>query len=167
MSGSNCCFFTCIQISQEAGKVFWYSHLFKNFLHFIVIHTVKGFSVVNKADVFLEFSCFFLYFFALIAEGGFLISLFYSLEVGIQMNISFLFSFAFHFSSFLSYVRPLLTTILPFFISFSWGWFWSLPPVQCTNLCPQFFRHCLSYLIPWIYLSLPLYNNKWFDLDHT
>ena len=61
MSGSNCFFFTCIQISQEAGKVFWYSHLFKNFLHFVVIHTVKGFSVVNKAevDVFLEFSCFF------------------------------------------------------------------------------------------------------------
>ena len=60
MSGSNCFFFTCIQISQEAGKVFWYSHLFKNFLHYVVIHTVKGFSVVNKAevDVFLELSCF-------------------------------------------------------------------------------------------------------------
>ena len=37
----------------------WYSHLFKNFPHFVVIHTVKGFSVVNEADVFLEFSCFF------------------------------------------------------------------------------------------------------------
>ena len=53
MSGSNCCFLTCIQISQEAGKVVWYSHLFKNFLQFVVIHTVKGFSIVNKAvDVF-------------------------------------------------------------------------------------------------------------------
>ena len=61
MSGSNCCFLTCIQISQEAGKVAWYSHLLKNFPQFVVIHTVKGFSVVNEAevDVFLEFSCFF------------------------------------------------------------------------------------------------------------
>ena len=61
MSGSNCCFLICIQISQEAGKVVWYSHLLKNFPWFVVIYTVKGFSVVNKAkvDVFLEFSCFF------------------------------------------------------------------------------------------------------------
>ena len=61
MSGSNCCFLTCIQISQEAGQVVWYSHLLKNFSQFVVIHTVKGFGVVNKAevDVFLELSCFF------------------------------------------------------------------------------------------------------------
>ena len=61
MSSSNCCFLTCIQISQEADQVFWYSHLLKNFSQFIVIHTVKGFGMVNKAeiDVFLELSCFF------------------------------------------------------------------------------------------------------------
>ena len=61
MSGSNCCFLTCIQISQEAGKVGWYFHLLKNFPQFVVVYTVKGFSVVNEAevDVFLEFSCFF------------------------------------------------------------------------------------------------------------
>ena len=61
MSGSNYCFLTCIQISQEAGKVVWYSHLLKNFSQFVVIHTVKGFGIVNEAevDVFLEFSCFF------------------------------------------------------------------------------------------------------------
>ena len=61
MSGSNYCFLTCIQISQEAGKVVWYSHLFKTFPQFVVIHTVKGFSIINEAeiDVFLEFSCFF------------------------------------------------------------------------------------------------------------
>ena len=49
------------QISQEAGQVVWYSHLFQNFPQFIVIHTVKGFGIVNKAeiDVFLELSCFF------------------------------------------------------------------------------------------------------------
>ena len=61
MSGSNCCFFTCIQFSQEAGQVVWYSHLFKSFPQFIVIHTIKGFSIINEAevDVFLELSCFF------------------------------------------------------------------------------------------------------------
>ena len=58
MSSSN---WTCIQISQEAGKVVWYSHHLKNFPQFAVIHTIKGFGVVNKAevDVFLELSCFF------------------------------------------------------------------------------------------------------------
>ena len=52
---------TGIHIPQETGKVVWYSYLFKNFPEFVVIYTVKGFGVVNKAkvDVFLEFSCFF------------------------------------------------------------------------------------------------------------
>ena len=61
MSSSNCCFLTCIQVSQEAGQAVWYSHLFQNFPQFIVSHTVKGFGVVNKAeiDVFLELSCSF------------------------------------------------------------------------------------------------------------
>ena len=61
MSNSNYCFLICIQISQEAGQVVWYSHLFQNFPQFIVIHTVKGFGVINKAevDLFLELSCFF------------------------------------------------------------------------------------------------------------
>ena len=63
MSSSNCCFLTCIQMSQEAGQVVWYSHLFQNFPQFVVIHTVKGFGIVNKAeiDVFLELSCLFDY----------------------------------------------------------------------------------------------------------
>jgi len=61
MSGSNYYFLTCIQISHEAGQVIWYSHLFKNFPQFIVIYTVNGCGVVNKAElgVFLEFSFFF------------------------------------------------------------------------------------------------------------
>ena len=61
VSSSNCYFLTCIQISQETGKVVWYSYLFQNFSQFVVIHTVKDFGVANKAedDVFLEFSCFF------------------------------------------------------------------------------------------------------------
>ena len=51
MSGSNCCFLTCIQVSQEADKVVWYSYLFKNIPQFIVIHTVKGFRVVSEAEI--------------------------------------------------------------------------------------------------------------------
>src|SRR5574341_1188703 len=61
MSSTNCCFLTCIQVSQEAGQVVWYSCLLKNFPWFIVIQSVKGFGIVNKAeiDVFLELSHFF------------------------------------------------------------------------------------------------------------
>ena len=61
MSSSNCCFLTCIQISQLAYQVVWYSHLLKKFPQFVVIHTVKGFDIVNKTarDIFLELSCFF------------------------------------------------------------------------------------------------------------
>ena len=61
MSGSNYCFLTSIQVSQEAGNVVWYSQVLKNFPQLVVIYTVKGFGVVNKAevDVSLELSCFF------------------------------------------------------------------------------------------------------------
>ena len=61
MSSSNSCFLTCIQISQEADQVVWFSHLFKNFPQFVVTHTVKGCGIVNNAevDIFLELSCFF------------------------------------------------------------------------------------------------------------
>ena len=60
ISGCNCCFLTYIQISQEAGQVVWYFHLFQNFPQFVVVHIVNGFGIVNKveADVFLELSCF-------------------------------------------------------------------------------------------------------------
>ena len=60
MSSPNCCFLTCIQISQESGQVVWYSHLLMNFPVCCDLHS-QGFSVVNEAevDVFLEFSCFF------------------------------------------------------------------------------------------------------------
>ena len=61
MSSSNCCFLICIQTSQEAGQVVWFSHLFLNFPQFIVIHTVKGFGIPNKAEIefFQELPCFF------------------------------------------------------------------------------------------------------------
>ena len=63
-SSSNCCFLICIQVSQEAGKVVWYSHFLKNFPQSVVIHTVKDFSIVNEAEVdvgffFFEFPCFY------------------------------------------------------------------------------------------------------------
>ena len=61
MSDSNCCFLACIHVSQETGKVVWFSHLFKNFPQFVVIHRAKDLSIVNEAEVnvFLEFPCFF------------------------------------------------------------------------------------------------------------
>ena len=60
LQGSNCCFLTHIQVSQETGKLVWYSHLSKSFPQFVMIHTVKGFRVINETevDVFLEFPCF-------------------------------------------------------------------------------------------------------------
>ena len=60
MSGSNCCSLTCIQISQEAGKMVWYSHLFKSFPQFVMLHTIKGISIVDETDVdvLLELSSF-------------------------------------------------------------------------------------------------------------
>ena len=51
MLSSNYCFLTCIQVSQEAGQVVWYSHLLKIFPQFVVIHTIKGFGIVNKAEI--------------------------------------------------------------------------------------------------------------------
>ena len=109
----------------------------------------------------------FLYFFALIAEEGFLISPCYSLAFCIQLDISFPFSFSFSFSSFL-FIRPPQTTILPCCVSFSLGWFWSLPAVQCYETLSIVLQAlCVSDLIPWISLSLLLYNHKGFDLGHT
>ena len=67
------------------------------------------------------------------------------------------------------FVRPPQATILPFYITFSWGWSWWLPPVQChkpLSIVLRAWFH-LSDLIPWIYLSFPLYNSKGFDLGHT
>ena len=61
MCSSKCCFLICLQVSQETGKMVWYSHLSKSFPQFVVIHTVKDFSIVDETevDVFLEFPWFF------------------------------------------------------------------------------------------------------------
>jgi len=92
MPSSNCCFLTCIHVSQEAGKVVWYSHLFKNFPQFVVIHRVKGFSIVNEAemDVFLELPCF----------------------LCDQMNVGNLFSHSSAFSKYSLYIWKFLVHIL-------------------------------------------------------
>ena len=58
---TNCCFLTCLQVSQEAGKVVSYSHFFKNFPQFVVIHIVRGFSLVNEAEVDFFWNSLFLW----------------------------------------------------------------------------------------------------------
>ena len=102
----------------------------------------------------------FLYFFALIIEEGFLISPCYSLKLHSNGYIfPFLLCFWILFFSQL-FVSPPQTAISPFYISFSWGWSWSLSPTQRHE--PPSIVHlalCLSDLVPWIYLSLPVYNN--------
>ena len=54
MSCFNCYILTCVQVSQEAGKVVWHSHLLKNFPQFVVINTVKDLSIANEAEVDLK-----------------------------------------------------------------------------------------------------------------
>ena len=90
----------------------------------------------------------------------FLISPCYSLELCTQMDISFLFSFSFCFSFSPLFVRPPQTTIFPFCVSFCWGGFWLLPPVQCYEPPSVVLQHCLSDLILWIYLSLCIIVEK-------
>ena len=66
------------------------------------------------------------------------------------------------------FLMPPKTTILPFCISFSWGWSWSLPPIQFYEPLPIVLQvFCLSDVIPWICFWVPLYNCKGFDLGHV
>ena len=113
----------------------------------------------------LSHSVVFLYFFALFTQEGFLLSLLFSgtLYLTEFINFPFLLCLLILFIS-LPFVRPPLTTILPCCISFSCGWLWSPPPVQFRTSVHSS-SGILSDLIPWIYLPLPLYNHKGFDLD--
>ena len=108
----------------------------------------------------LSHSIVFLYFFALTTEEGFLISPCYSLELCIQMNISFLFYFAFSFFSFLNYLYGLLRQHFAFLHFFFLGMV--LITASCKMSWTSIHRtsSSLSHLIPWICLSLPLYNNE-------
>ena len=143
---------------QTASVLFW-AHL--------CMKSSFGMSNFLEEIFSISHSVIFLYFFALISEEGFLISPCFSLELCIQMGRTFLFSFTFSFC-FSAICKALLDTVLPFCISFSWGWSWSPPPVWCHE-SPSIVLQviCLSDLIPWIYLSLPLYNRKGFDLGHS
>ena len=129
MSGSNYSFLACIQVSQEGGKVVWYSHLFNNFPQFVVIHTVKGFSIVSEAevDVYLKFSCFFYD----PTDVGNLISGFSAFSKS-SLNI---WKFLVHVL-----LKPHLENFEHYFASVSW--------VQlCSNL--NILWHCLSLGLEW------------------
>ena len=126
-SSSKCCFLTCIQISQDTGQVVWYSHLFQNFPQFVVIHTVKGFGIVNKeVDVFFKLSCFF----DDPADVGNLISC----------------SFAFSKSSLNIWKFTVYVTVEAWL-----GEFWAL---FCWHV--RWVQLCSSLIIPWHCLSLGL-----------
>ena len=90
---------------------------------------------------------------------------------GTPHSVGYIFSFLPYFSLLFFpqlFLKPPQKTILPFCISFSWEWFWSLPPVQCYKPLSIVLQALgLPDLIPWIYSSPPLYNHKGFDLDHT
>ena len=114
----------------------------------------------------LSHSVVFLYFFALIAEEGFLISSCYSLELCIQ--ISFLFSFAFCFSSFHSYLKACSDSHFALLHFFSMGMV--LIPVSCTMLHTSFHSSSGTLSIRSRPLNLFLtstYNHKGFNLGHT
>ena len=117
----------------------------------------------------LSHSIVFLYFFALITEEGFLTSPVYSLELCNADGYIFPFLLRLSLLVFSElYVKPPQTTILPFCISLSSGWFWLLLPKQFYKTPSIVLQAlCLSDLIRWIYTSLPLYNRKGFDLGHN
>ena len=125
-----------------------------------------GISNFLEAISSLSHSVVFIYFFALITEEGFLLSPCYSLELCIQMVISFLFSLPFVSLLYLSLCKASSDNLLLCCISFSWEW---LIPASCTMSWTSVHSSSgtLSDLIPWIYFSLLLYNHKWFDFSHT
>ena len=133
MSSSDCCFLACIQISQEAGQVVWYSHLFQNFPQLVVIHTVKGFGIVNKAevDIFVELSCFF----DDLSNVGNLIS---GSSTFLKSSLN-TWKFTIHIL-----LKPGLENFEHYFTS--------VPPVQCHEPPSTVLQAlCVSDLIPWIY----------------
>ena len=146
-----CCYGLTVSVLDSAHLCMKCSHGISDFLEEI--------SSLSHPFVFL---CFF----ALITEEGFLISSCYSLALCIQMGISFLFSFAFHFFFSQLFVRPPQTTIFIFLHFFFFGMV--LVTIHYTVLLTSIHSSSgtLPNLIPWVYLSLPLYN-KGCDLGHT
>ena len=179
MSNSNCCLLTWIQISQEAAQVVWYPHLFQTFPQFVVIHTAKGSDIVNKADVFLKLSSFFddLVFPILLFLS---ISLCWSLRKTFLSLLAILWNSAFkwvHFSvSLLPFASLLYSVICKAYSDNHFAFLHFFPPlgmVMITASSTVLWTSVHSSLgtlldlIPWIYLSLPVYNNKGVDLGHA
>ena len=135
------------------------------FAHLCMKYSFGISNFLEEISSLFSFYCFLLFLCTVI--GGRLSNLSLLFFGNLHSN-GYIFPFLlfFGFSSFHSYIRPPQTTILPFCISFSWGWCWSLPPVQCHEPPSNSSSGTLSALIPWIYLSLPLYNHKGFDLGH-
>ena len=124
-----------------------------NFLEEISVFPILSFSSISCIDHWRRLSYLSLLFFGTLHSNGYI---FYFLLCLLLVLFSQLF------------VRSPQTSILPFCIYFSWGWSWSLPPVQCHK--PLFIVLQALYLldlIPCIYLSLLLYDRKGFDLGHT
>ena len=126
--GPTCCccqlsksVYCCSLFSSQFSKTCWEENYPCSNTHMLVIMYWRPLLICYLLGV-----CF-----ASIAEEGFLISSRYSLELCIQMLMSFPFSFAFHFSSFHSYLKGLPRQPFCFFAFLFWGWSWSLSPVQC------------------------------------
>ena len=124
----------------------------------------RSLGISNFLDEISSLSCsiVFLYFFALITEKGFLIFPCYSLELCIQMGMSFLCLSSLFFSQL--FLRPPQAIILPFCIFFPLGMVLITASCTMSRTSIHSSSGTLSDLIPWIYLSLPLYNHKGFDL---
>ena len=149
-----CCFLTCTQISQKAGRVIWYSHLFKNFPQFVVIHTVIGFSVVNEAevDIFLEFLCL---FYDPVDAGNFISGSSAFSESGLNI-CKFLVHVLLkpHLENFEHYFTSLwdecnCAVVWAFFgIAFLWGWNenWCFPILRQLLSFPSLLAHWMPLL---------------------
>ena len=139
--------------------LFYWAHLCMNY-SLSISNFLEGISSLSQYIVFL-------YFFALIAEEGFLISPCYSLELCIQMGISFLFSFAFCFSPIHSYCKASSDNHFAFLHFFFLGMvlITASSTMSCTSVHSS--SGTLSDLVPWIYFSPPLYNHMGFDLTYT
>ena len=127
----------------------------------------RSLNVYNFLEVISSFShsIVFCYFFALFISYLFL--LFFGTLHSVRLIFSFLPCLSLLCFPQL-FIKPLQTITLPSWISFSLGWFWSLPPVQGYKLLSILLQSfCLPDLIPWIYLSPPLYNHNGFDLGHN
>ena len=133
----------------------------------LLLHLGSSPSNFLKEIYSLSLSIVFLYFFALITEEGFLISLCSFWNSAFRWVYLSFSPLPFTFLLFSAICMDSSDDHFAFCISFSWEWSWSLPPVQCHKPLSIVLQGlCLSNLIPWIYLSLSLYNSKGFDLGH-